>query len=221
MLKGGLRIWQTNDGALIPSAIDVEWVYSLSFSPDNSILALGSAGGLIILLETEKYEVLRYWEAHSWIVDDLTFSPDGMLLASVSRDKTFGLWQASDGKQMYKMSGKSDEPYLGLSSVAYSPDGKYIAVGASYGLIYLFTIDSNLEISQDKEWEAEEQGRNVNDLAFSRDGSILASASYSGVEFWAMPDCSLLKKIKQVPGWLTFSSDGTLLMMGNQFWTVK
>jgi len=222
IIKGSLQIWNTSDGSLQSSIKDLDWLYSLSYSPDGSILAVGSAGGLIILLETEHYQVVQHWEAHSWIVDDIAFSPDGTLLASVSRDNTFRVWRTSDGNRLYTASGKNDDPNLeaGLSSVAYSPNGNYIAIGSDYGFIGLYKVSNGTTVNLIKEWKADDTG-SVNAVAFFSNGSMLASGSYSGVAFWSIPDFSLIKKIKQTTGWLKISSDGTLLIIGNQFWTVK
>lgn len=222
VLGGGIWIWQTTDGKLLYSSSDrVGWTYSLAFSPDGTMLALGN-DAYIVLFDMQQLEPVRSWNAHTWIVDDLAFSPDGKVLATVSRDNSFDLWNVSDGSKIHESFGTKDIDWLitGLLVVTFSPSGSYVAVGSGYGFIQLYQIDDKGNILATKEWKADERG-SVNDLTFSPDETMLVSASFGGIEFWSLPDCVSLKKLKNAGGPLIFSSDGTLLLAGNQFWTVK
>jgi WD40 repeat protein len=69
--------------------------------------------------------VLQALEGHLDWVRSVTFSPDGKLVASGSRDRTVWLWDAATG-------APHGEPLKGHSgsvrSVAFSPDGKLVTV---------------------------------------------------------------------------------------------
>ncbi|MHC5826967.1 MAG: WD40 repeat domain-containing protein, partial [Nostoc sp.] len=56
---------------------------------------------------------------HNTKVYDVSFSPDGKLLASGSGDGTVKLWDAAIGKELNTLKGHSDRIY----SVNFSPDG--------------------------------------------------------------------------------------------------
>jgi hypothetical protein len=99
---------------------------------------------------------------------DVTFSPDGRLLASGSVDKTVKVWEAASGRLLHTLSGHTSWVF----SVAFSPDGALLASGST---------DKTVKV-----WEAatgrllhtlSEHTYPVTSVAFSPDGRLLASGS--------------------------------------------
>ena len=64
---------------------------------------------------------------HSDDIRAITFSPDGMLLATGSVDRTARLWDAITGEPFAVLDGHSN----GVSAVVFSPDGKRIATASA------------------------------------------------------------------------------------------
>ena len=59
-------------------------------------------------------------------VQSLAVSPDGQTLATASfEDDTIKLWRTSDGAFLRTLAGH----YAGIFSVAFSPDGQFLAAG--------------------------------------------------------------------------------------------
>jgi WD40 repeat protein len=94
--------------------------------------------------------LLTYNSNHS-VVLDTSWSPDGKRIASVGFDSTVQVWDATNGALIWKRT------YSGTHYVAWSPDGKYVAVGimvmggdGGWGLVYVLnaTDGSQQFISQ-------------------------------------------------------------------------
>lgn len=65
------------------------------FSPDNKLMAIGFSSGDIFLIDVTTGSVVHQWKAHQESLEQLSFSSDGKLLASVSKDglaKVWGIW---------------------------------------------------------------------------------------------------------------------------------
>jgi WD40 repeat protein len=67
-------------------------VFSLAWSPDGKMMALGTADGEVVLLELASGQVRRRLAGHHSYVQSLAFSPDGKTLASGSADATALVW---------------------------------------------------------------------------------------------------------------------------------
>ncbi|MFO0948543.1 MAG: hypothetical protein U1D30_21905 [Planctomycetota bacterium] len=72
---------------------------------------------------------------HKNIVWDVDWSPDGKLMASASQDKTMGIWDAETATLIRRIPVAE-----GCSSVAFSPDGKLLALGSDKGPITLIAV---------------------------------------------------------------------------------
>jgi WD40 repeat protein len=64
----------------------------LTYSPDGSLLAVGTREGVIMLVGAQNLNVIGELNGHRNEITRLSFSPDGKLLASASKDGTIRLW---------------------------------------------------------------------------------------------------------------------------------
>lgn len=69
---------------------------------------------------------LRQLIGHLGVVHGVAFNPEGTLLASAGFDYTLRLWEPSTGRQIRQLSEGQVEAF---NSVAFSPDGRLLAVG--------------------------------------------------------------------------------------------
>ncbi len=58
-------------------------------------------------------------------MNSISFSPDGELLASASRDQTLRIWSLAAGESLHALQGHSGS----VEAVAFSPDGSLLASG--------------------------------------------------------------------------------------------
>jgi WD40 repeat protein len=97
---------------------------AIAFSPDGHLLAV-SAFGNIVLWDTLSGQRLFTLPGNSSDIVSLEFSPDGHLLVSGEHDQgeNFLAWDTTTGQLLFT---KNYSFYI--SSVSFSPDGKYIAI---------------------------------------------------------------------------------------------
>ena len=69
---------------------------------------------------------------------DITFSPDGQLLASASRYNTARLWDMADRKFVAALQGNKSA----VTQVAFSPNGKRLATLLADGQIEVWGVPS-------------------------------------------------------------------------------
>ena len=102
MEGGGLVVWDVmrkreQIASMTYADYNANCVRGVAFSPDGSLLALGSLDGLVRLWRVDhlldgKRSALRSLDSHESGVSAVTFSADGTLLASASLDGTARLW---------------------------------------------------------------------------------------------------------------------------------
>jgi dipeptidyl aminopeptidase/acylaminoacyl peptidase len=111
-----------------------EWIATLEFSPDASILASASADKMIKFWSVPDGKLVRTLEGHDWVVKGLRFTSDGKTLVSVCIDETIRFWEVSSGTQ----TGLYPLPGVPITCLDISPDGTMIALGDENGKVSIF-----------------------------------------------------------------------------------
>ena len=107
--------------------------------------------------------VLRTLEGHRSPVDAVTFSRDGKLLASASRDHTVRLWDPATGTALQTLEGHGGS----VRAVAISQDGKLVASASDYHTVRLWNPATGAAL------QTIESGATIRRIPFSRDGQYL------------------------------------------------
>jgi WD40 repeat protein len=153
---------------------------------------------------------------HEGSVRGVAFSPDGLTLASVAYDASLRLWNAFDGsvRGVAAIDGAT-----GLNAVAFSPDGKTVAVAGSSGVRLVSVADLTRRTAL-----AGTRG-SVHAVAFSPDGKTLAAACEDRtVRLW---DASTGRETGTLTGAaaglmsVAFSADGRTIAAGDRDGAVR
>ena len=133
----------------------------------------------------------------------LAFSPDGLNLASASRDSTVQFWNVTDGRPLGAISAA-------VSCLAYGPNGHTLATGMADYTIDLWDTSRSVVLGT-----LEGHTGPVAAVAFNPDGHTLASASWDQtVRLWDVASDELVRTLNGSTGHVlavAFSPDGSTL----------
>jgi choice-of-anchor C domain-containing protein len=235
--QGEVFLWDVATGNRVqtPDA-HATAVTCLQFSPDGKMLASGSQDGLIKLWSVEAARPGQTRKGHTAPITALAFSADGRSLLSGSEDGTAKLWEEirrvaapkqesapHDGAEQSPVSSPGDYMRPWISSIAFSPDGKTLAL-VKPGSIELRDVKTGIILHR----LVMIRGRPA---AFSPDGSIVAVGNQGGqVALWAVATGRLLHEfpsptdpalgLRGSVAALAFSPDGRWLGagFGGRYW---
>jgi len=148
-------------------------VETVAFSPDGARLLTGGRDRTLRLWDAVTGDALATWEGHADEVEDAAFSADGARVASASQDGTVRVVDAATGelvRALLQPEDAEDGPQE-LLSVAISPDANLIAAGGLNGDVFVWDAASGALLRV-----IGAHLREVYGLAFSPDGSLLATA---------------------------------------------
>jgi WD40 repeat protein/serine/threonine protein kinase len=146
-------------------------VTAVAFSPDDRLLASGSADKTVKLWSTISGQEVMTLRGHRDRVTTVAFSRDGLLVASAGADKNVMLWEVATGRLLQKFEGHAGT----VTAVAFGVDGRQLASSSEDKTVRLWDTSSGR-----MSLEFERHSHPVSGLAFSPDGKRVASVSGLG-----------------------------------------
>ncbi|HWN94695.1 MAG TPA: hypothetical protein VNT99_06670 [Methylomirabilota bacterium] len=125
-MSDGVRLWIGGP--------DNQLAYSVSFSPDDSLLAIGRTDGINVRY-AENGIGIPFGEPPG-IVFSLCFSPGGQSLASANDNFNVSLWRVPEGTLIHDFVGHSDA----VTSVDFSTGGSLLATASADGTARVWNV---------------------------------------------------------------------------------
>lgn len=185
---GPATIWEAATGKQLLSLPGESGtsVYRVAFHSDGSRIATVGEDGQVRIWDAETGKLILAFTGHIEGNSggafkgtlDVSYSPDGRRLATAGADGLAKVWDAETGTELLLLAGHT----AGLHSLAYSPDGRYIATSSD-------APDTTVKI-----WDAQ-TGAEVHTfgpnpsrawgLVFNADSNWLSAAGGSGyIKVW-------------------------------------
>lgn len=169
--QGVVRVFDTTDGTLIGEG-NAPWVFATSLDHDGERIAVPaeegdrayvadvSTGAVQVTLEAPGAGYMRI----------VRFSPDGRSIAAGAEDGVVRVWDAETGARRFHVDGGSG----GYNALTWSADGRRLAAGSIDGTAYVWDVRDG-EARRLAALSAEDTQHGVQGVAFSPDGSLLAT----------------------------------------------
>lgn len=224
-----IKLWRIRDGELLRTLeAFTNGVTSLAVSPDGTTIAAGGDFDeqTVRLWSSADGTLLQTLSGHSNGVTAVAFSADGAYLVSGGRkfDHTAKVWSLADGSLVRTFSGLSNS----VEALAISPDGDTVAIGcapsgiAVSGATRFYPAGNYLIVGRISDGSMRGFGNDTNPVlfvAFSPDGSTLASATCDAVKLWDVTTGVVTQVLTQEMfrvACAAFSPNGNLLAFGRQ-----
>jgi WD40 repeat protein len=168
-------LWLGNTKGPMLNKLKADKVKFMKFSPNSQLLAVYIDDGSLELWDTKDRQWFKLKPHKPHKFESVAFSQDSLRLVTLGEDNTIQLWdtkgQPLNSNQFQKL---PDE----VSRVAFSPDGQRLVTTERDGTARLWSIQGK-ELAK---FQAHESY--FSDLAFSRDGKLLAISRLNSVSLY-------------------------------------
>ncbi len=184
MITGGLpgiRVWNLRTQRPIYTLVRFDhFAYTMEINPaDGYTLATGNEKGDITFWNLRTGGRNSVSKAHRDRISDLTFTKDGQTLITSSDDRQIKVWDLDNSSKRLRLRYTLTGHTAKVRDIVLNPNGKVLASGSWDG-VRIWNIETGQLLQHfyaHEDW--------VQSLAFSRDGTILATGGFDNlIKLW-------------------------------------
>jgi WD40 repeat protein len=207
-----IKLWKVQPNKKIKlskSIQDPEGITAISLSPDNKTIATATnlKGNHSIKIWHYDGKLISTLPGHNDQVRDLSFSPDGLTIASAGLDKKIKFWDVKKRKFISNISG------TGKFFAVRFMDNQSIAVSSTDEAVQLWTVKG------EKIHDLTGYRNDMPYLDMSRDRKFIASGSINNriVNIWSIKDRKIIQTINtsRSINKTSFSPDGNVIALAS------
>ena len=238
LVAGGdtLDFWKPQARTLLRSRPGADYAASVAFSPDGKlVLSGGTMGNSVRLWDARTYGLKQVLGAHEWPIEAVAFSPDGPLAVAggsgftgATRPASRGLisvWNVASGERLKTLTATSER----VRSLAFSPDGKFLADGCYNGSVDVWEVQKFLQDPDPdggkplRTLRSERGYGSVEHLLWGVQGEIIGGENEGAIHVWDAATGQIKRELSvslgammggNGVGALALSPDGALLAAG-------
>jgi len=191
-----LRLWDVPAGTLLRTIFQGggnRQFTAVAFHPDGQHVAADRNRTNVVLWRVA--DGTPVWETFgtAWQIESIAFSPDGSLVAAAGGirglDVKIRVMRASNGQLLHSLTTSNS---YGVRQLAFSPDGQWLAAGCYQST----SFTGGVEIWRVSDWtQYRRLPATAPSLAFSPDGRMLVTLRDRVMDFWSVPDGTLLRSV--------------------------
>ncbi|XP_071075858.1 echinoderm microtubule-associated protein-like 2 isoform X3 [Desmodus rotundus] len=205
-----VRLWSVESRQPVWSRTIEDPARSAGFHPSGSVLAVGTVTGRWLLLDTETHDLVAIHTDGNEQISVVSFSPDGAYLAVGSHDNLVYVYTVDQGGRKVSRLGKCSGHSSFITHLDWAKDSScFVTNSGDYEILY-WDPDTCKQITsadavRNMEWATATcvlgfgvfgiwsegaDGTDINAVARSHDGKLLASADDFGkVHLFSYPCC--------------------------------
>ncbi len=184
--SGSTVTWDiTNGKPIMTTAKEYDSVIASSLRSDLQAVTTSGPSRLIKMWQTADNSLQHNIKKHTDWVTNVSYSPDGILLATADRNGGLMVWEAESGNEFHSLRGHS----ANITALKWSTDSNFLASASEDGSFRIWDINSGREI---KKVDAHKAG--ILSLDWAKSGEIITTGRDNKIKLWK-PDYNLLKEI--------------------------
>jgi WD40 repeat protein len=140
-----VRVWElTGRKPKIVANLDAHHtlINTIALSPDGSLVVSGSVDSRVIVCDVQKQRMVASFDEPMDSSRRVVFSPDGTTIAFFTFS-TIKVIDTREWKLVYELEQpKGEHKESTFTSIAYSPNSRYLAAGAYDGRVFLYSLET-------------------------------------------------------------------------------